>query len=99
MKNIMRSSDNELHTAESGFDSNWTFIHSKLVFEEQKYIGAVSLVSSYPCKIMPKNLHLMPNGDLIVSSYASSGIRIRAFTTSPFRKISKQSYEMTANDH
>ena len=34
MKNIMRSKENELHSAESGFDSNWTFLHSKLVFEE-----------------------------------------------------------------
>ena len=38
MKTIMRSKENELHTAESGFDSNWTFLQSKLAFEEQKYI-------------------------------------------------------------
>ena len=44
-------------------------------------------------------MHMMPNGDLIVSSYASSGIRIRAFSTSPFRKISKHDYEATANDY
>ena len=99
MKNIMRSKENELHSAESGFDSNWTFLHSKLVFEEQKYIGSVNLVSSHSCKIMPKNLHLMPNGDLIVSSYAASGIRMRAFKTSPFRKISKHAYDLTANDY
>jgi len=40
----------------------------------------------------------MGNGDLIVSSYASCGIKVRAYTTSPFRKISKLDYEMTAHD-
>jgi len=33
MKTIMQSRENDLLTAESGFDSNWTFLHSKLVFE------------------------------------------------------------------
>jgi len=32
---------------------------------------------------------LLDNGDLIVSSYSSQGVKIRAFTTSPFSKISK----------
>ena len=99
MKTIMQSKDNELLTAESGFDSNWTFLQSKLNFEEQKYVGAVNLVGSHACKIMPKNMLMMPNGDLIVSSYASCGIRLRAFKTSPFKKISKQEYNLTANDY
>ena len=34
---------------------------------------------------------LLDNGDLIVSSYSATGIKIRAFTTSPFCKISKGS--------
>lgn len=39
---IMRSSVNELHTGESGFDSNWTYLQGKLEFEDQKYIGTVN---------------------------------------------------------
>lgn len=51
MRNIMKSSENELLTAESGFDSNWTFLQSKLVFEKQKYFESVSQVGSHKCGI------------------------------------------------
>ena len=53
---IMRSSVNELHTGESGFDSNWTYLHGKLEFESQKYIGAVNQVASLRCSIQPKSM-------------------------------------------
>lgn len=48
---------------------------------------------------MPKNLQLMANGELLVASYASSGVRIRTFQTSPFRKSSKHEINLTANDY
>ena len=94
MRNIMHSSENESLTVESGFDSNWTFLQSKLVFEKQKYVESVTQVGSLRCGIQPKNLLLMANSDLVVSSYHQCGVKIRAYTTSPFRKISKQDYEM-----
>jgi len=99
MRNIMKSSQNELLTAESGFDSNWTFLQSKLVFEKQKYFESVSQVGSHKCGIQPKNLLLMPNSDLIVSSYHANGVKVRAFTASPFRKISKQDYDLNWLEH
>ena len=83
-KNIMRCSDNPNLRAESGFDTNWTFLHSRLCYEEQKYFGAVTYLGGYKCKILPKNLILLENGDLIASCYASNGIRVKAFSTSPF---------------
>ena len=45
---------------------------------------------------MPKNLLQMANGDLIVASYAACGIRIRAYQTKPFLKISKKDFTLTA---
>ena len=100
MKTIMRSKENEAQTAESGFDSNWTFLHSKMVFEPQSFIKDVSLVGSHRCKIAPKSLKLVANGtDLIVTSYAIQGVKTRAYKTSPFRKISKSEYTMSSKDH
>lgn len=96
----MRSSVNELHSGESGFDSNWTFLHSKLEFEEQIYIGSVNQVASLRCSILPKSLLQMHNGDLLVASYAACGIHVRAYQTSPaFRKISKRDFELTSIDY
>ena len=99
MKNIMRSKENQLLTAESGFDSNWTFLHSKLVFEEQTYMCEVRLVASHRCKIVPKSVRELQNGDLVVSSYAGCGVRVRAYHREPFRKISKHEFTVTGGEY
>ena len=99
MRTVMRSQSNEKLTAESGFDSNWTFLHSKMVFEPQSFIKDVTLVASQRCKISPRNLHLLDNGDLLVSSYATCGVKIRVKTTSPFRKLSKKDVSMSAHEY
>ena len=69
-----------------------------MYFEEQTQITKVSFIGSHKCKIMPKSLLLMDNGDLLVSSYTSSGVKVRAFKTSPFMKISKHDYPLSSKD-
>ena len=83
MKGIMRSVEDG-SKAEIGFDTNWEFLESQMFFEEQTQITKVSFVGSHKCKIMPKSLLLMENGDLLVSSYAANGVKVRAYKTSPF---------------
>ena len=87
MKSIMQSSQGK--RAEIGFDTNWDFLESQLYFEEQTQITKVNFIGSQRCKIVPKSLLLMENGDLQVSSYSPCGIKTRAYRTSPFQKISK----------
>ena len=83
---------------EIGFDTNWEFIESQMFFEDQSKITKVNFVGSHKCKILPKSLLLMDNGDLLVSSYASNGVKIRAYKTSPFVKISKYDYPISIKD-
>ena len=87
MKSIMQSSQGK--RAEIGFDTNWDFLESQLYFEEQTQITKVNFIGSQRCKIVPKSLLLMENGDLQVSSYSPCGVKVRAYRTSPFQKISK----------
>lgn len=75
--------------AEMGFDTNWIAIFSRMYLPKDKQMTEVQQVGSQLCKIHPKSMVLLDNGDLIVSSYSSQGVKIRAFTTSPFCKISK----------
>ena len=82
MKSIMQSSEGK--KAEIGFDTNWDFLESQLFFEEQTQILKVNYIGSQRIKIAPKSLLLLSNGDLHVSSYSPCGVKMRAYTTSPF---------------
>ena len=88
MKGIMKSVTDGAK-AEIGFDTNWEFLESQMFFEEQTFITRVNFVGSHKCKIVPKSLLLTDSGDLLVSSYACSGVKVRSYKTSPFMKISK----------
>ncbi len=57
--------------AEMGFDTNWIAIFSRMYLPKDKQITEVFLVGSQPCKILPKSLLLLDNGNLVVSSYSS----------------------------
>jgi len=54
-----------------GFDTNWIAIFSRMYLPKDKQITEVFLVGSQPCKILPKSLLLLDNGNLVVSSYSS----------------------------
>jgi len=72
-----------------GFDTNWIAIFSRMYLPKDKQITEVFLVGSQPCKILPKSLLLLDNGNLVVSSYSSQGVKIRIFKTKPFIKLRK----------
>lgn len=54
-----------------GFDTNWIGIFSRMYLPKDRQLTDVHLLGAQPCKILPKSLLLLDNGELVVSSYSA----------------------------